>query len=132
MTPRVAFTLRGSGRRGVFTTVVLGLVVIGGLVLLSALPGILWGTRLTPADAQHSVAGYLSTRAIMAGRPGDTAHVEVVRVRTAIFGSFSIRRNFVVEARIGAPGQPPTTRYFCFIGRVVSGECSRWNRALAW
>jgi hypothetical protein len=132
VTPGVTISAGGSGRRGIVFSLAVLLAVIAGVMLLSALPGLMFGARLSADDAAHSIRLALAAERAVAGSTFDTTSVRVGRVRTVIFGAFSIKRSFVAEATVAEAGRPAETRYYCFVSRYLTGECSRLNRALAW
>jgi hypothetical protein len=140
------------GRRGALLVMAAGLACIVSMVALSALPAVLFGTKLTDSEAEESIRRYLLSQAITAfyrRTPRDAADlqsrysVEVLQplekievlsidVDTVIFSAFSIRRSFVAKAVVRGEAQSPATRYFCFMGTYLTGECARWNWFLAW
>lgn len=151
--PRLSITF--ISRHGWTGAVLAALVVLSLLVVISALPGLLFGTTLTPAEAETSIRGHLLTQAAMNFRqqtvsatPEEqqrlliryTTELESIQKRrflstdvdTVIFGFFSIRRSFVAEVVTAADTRQPTVRYYCFVGHYITGECSRWNWWLAW
>jgi hypothetical protein len=135
-----------------------GLILVGALTVVGAiavLPGILFGTRLTAPEAEQSIRDHLLARVSLcfseaissapdAGRGALGARyfeavesLEAVKfvsvdVDTVIFSYGRINKSFVVEAVMLGKDQKPETRYFCFMGQYVTGECSKWNWLLAW
>lgn len=119
------------------------------------LPGILFGTRLTTAEAEESIRGHLLSQATMrfheriasaTREERDALHarysVEIaplkavefvsVDVDTVIFSSFKMNRSFVVEVVMRGKEPKLSTHYFCFVGKYVTGECSKWHWFFAW
>jgi hypothetical protein len=146
-----------SRRKWVVVALAAGVItlILAALIGLCALPGLLFGSRLTAAEAEDSIRRHLVLRA-SAGfyeRLGPGAkradgldaryHAEVMQplnaiqfvsvdVNTVIFGAFSIRRSFVVEVIMRGQDGKEATRYYCFMDKYLTGECSRWNRLVAW
>ncbi|MGZ9129669.1 MAG: hypothetical protein ACXW4Z_17990 [Candidatus Binatia bacterium] len=132
-------------------SVALSVLVI--LIGISMLPGMLFGTTLTTAVAEESIRRHLLSRAIVSfherskGEKPDTLHggyqaqvleslnaVEfiTVNVDTVVFSAFKISRGFVAEVVIRGKDGTHLTRYYCFAGTYLTGECSKWNWLLAW
>jgi hypothetical protein len=131
------------------------LAVISALIGVSMLPGILFGTRLTTAEAAENIRGYLLSQATkkfyerIASTTRDerdtlqaryAAEVELLKavefvsvdVDTVIFSAFKMHRSFVVEVVIRGKDQPLSTHYFCFVSKYLTGECAQWHWFFAW
>jgi hypothetical protein len=153
--PRLTITLRSKrpwGGVGLAVAALLSILFV--LIGLSMLPGILFGTTLTPTEAEESIRRHLLLRAVgsfdQRSKPiGDSSDASRARyaaafaslkslefvsvdVDTVIFSAFRISRSFVVRVEMRGKDQEPSTRYFCFLGKYLTGECSRWNWSLAW
>ncbi|HSB69337.1 MAG TPA: hypothetical protein VLT62_08410 [Candidatus Methylomirabilis sp.] len=142
-------------RRGWLEVVLVSIAFLSALAIVSALPGRLFGTVLSPAEAEESILSHLVAQATLQfhrrlgevtpgerGRlqAGYLAEVESLKARefvsvdvdTVIFGFFKIRRSFVVKAVTRAQDQQPSTHYYCFMGKYLTGECTRWHWLFAW
>jgi hypothetical protein len=140
---------------GVALVVGVALAVIFAVIGLMMLPGILFGTRLTTAEAEESIRGHLLSQATtrfyerIAGATRDeeedldaryAAEMAPLKAVTfvsidvdmSIFSAFKLNRNFVVEVVMGGSESYLSTHYFCFVGTYVTGECSQWHWLLAW
>jgi hypothetical protein len=122
------------------------LAVIFGLMML---PGLLFGSDLPRPQIQTSVRGHLfaqAARGLQGGSQDEESRkryeAEIERIKTlkfvdidvdtVIFSAFRARRSYVVEVVMEGGGGARETRYFCFLGNHLSGECARWNWYLAW
>jgi hypothetical protein len=124
-------------------------------VFVSALPGLLFGTVLTPLEAEATIRQHLVAQAAMKFHrqmlemkpevqqtPLDRYSSEIesltarefvsADVATVIFGFFSIRRNFVVKTVIREKDQRVSVRYYFFMDKCITGECPKWAWFFAW
>ena len=130
------------------------LAVVAAVVCLMMLPGLLFGTRLEPAEAEASIRGRMLAQVAQnfqgrwAGSSGNgeiarrqyEAEIERIKalqfvsvdVDTLIFAAFRVRRSFVVKAVTRQKDGPADTRYYCFLGTYLTGDCAKWHWYLAW
>jgi hypothetical protein len=150
----VTFVVR-HGWVGVVLVVGAALACIATVIGLSMLPGILFGTRLSAAEAEESIRSHLLSQAITSFYervPSATwddrkdlqaryvAEVEPLKavafvsvdVDTVIFSAFKMPRSFVVQVVMRDKDQRLSTHYFCFVGTYVTGACATWRWLFAW
>ena len=130
------------------------LAVVAALVGLMMLPGLLFGTRLEPAEAEAGIRGRMLAEVAQRyqGSWGGTGEeraqaqqryeAEIERIRgiefastdvdTSVFSAFRMRQSFVVKAVIRQKDGIAETRYYCFLGTYLTGDCATWNWYLAW
>lgn len=132
------------------------LAVLLAILGIGLLPSLLFGTRLTAAEAEASIRAHLLSQATLrfharreeratpedreawdARYAAEIAPLKAmtfvsVAVGTGIFSAFKVRRSFVVAVVIRGKESPPSTHYFCFVGAAVTGECSHWQWFFTW
>jgi hypothetical protein len=140
---------------GVALTLAVVLALITAIIGVARLPGLLFGTQLTPAEAEESIRGHLLAQAALsfqerAASTTDEARerllaryaeatdrlkaitFDAIDVDTVIFSAFRIRRSFVVKVVMHGKDQRPSTHYFCFMDKYLTGACSPWYWWFAW
>jgi hypothetical protein len=148
-------TIRFTSKNGCLGGVLVVAVVVSIMIGISALPGMIFSTVLTPAEAESTIRGHLlSENALHFGKQiadADPEHRVLLESRyfeekasikalefvsvdvdTVIFSFFRINRSFVAKAVIRGNDQKLSTRYYCFIGKYLTRECSAWNWLIAW
>jgi Tfp pilus assembly protein PilX len=154
--PKVTVTFvarRGWG--GAVVVVGAALAVLLAILGIGLLPSLLFGTRLTAAEAEASIRAHLLSQATLRfherraratpeEREAWGAHYAAeiaplkamtfvsVDVGTGMFSAFKVNRSFVVAVVIRGKESQLSTHYFCFVGTYVTGECSRWHWFFAW